>query len=185
MSEAGFVPLVDSVPESPDFFQIWDGAPHQANAGPIDEYARGLAEGQQLAETAFAEERKRLLALIAAADALQPVEPETVRDLIFETVDRLVREIVGTAPVDPDLFRKQIDEAVHLAGPLGEAAILRLSPDDAKLLERADIRVRIVPDARLSRGTLRLETDIGAIEHGRAVQLEALNLHLGIGGDGQ
>ncbi|MBK6707402.1 MAG: flagellar biosynthetic protein [Sphingomonadales bacterium] len=181
MSEAGFVPLVDPASEASGSFRIWAEPVGRITEEPADQYARGLAEGQMLAETAFAEERGRLLALVAAANALQPLEPEAVRRLICTTVERLVREIAGAAPIDPDHLRHQVDEATQLAGNSGNDAVLRLSPEDAALLADADIHLPIIPDALLPPGTLRLESDTCTIEHGRAVQLEALGLQLGHG----
>lgn len=185
MSEAGFVPLVDAATETPDAFQPWTESLAGAKAAPVDEFERGLAEGQALAEAAFAEERKRLQALIAAADALQPLEPEVLRNLISITVERLVREIVGGAPVDPELLREQVDEAIQFAGTVGSDAVLRLAPDDVALFDGVELGFPIVADTQLTPGTLRLETHAGTAEHGRAVQLEALRMQLGVSGDGQ
>lgn len=183
MSEPAFVPLFETSTDSSGTFQLWTAEPAGAKTDPVDEFERGLAEGQLLAETAFAEERRRLQALVAAANALQPVEPETVRKLICETVDRLVREIVGVTPVDIELLRKQVDEAVTFAGPIAVDAILKLSPDDAMLFEGAELGLPFVADMRVMRGTLRLESPSGTVEHGRMVQLEALRQQLGIAED--
>jgi len=180
MSEAKFVPLVDTASGTSDGFRNWAEPVAGASASPADPYALGLAEGQLLAEAAFAEERRRLLVLVAAANALQPIEPEAVRTLICEAVNRLVREIVGATPVDADHLHRQVEEASELAGTTGTARVLRLSPQDVALLEGAGIKLPIVPDAALTPGTLRVETDGCTVEHGRDVQLEALSLQLGL-----
>lgn len=184
MSEAGFVPLVDAATETPDAFQPWAEPVPSTKAAPVDEFERGLAEGQALTEAGFVQERRRLQALIAAADALQPVEPETLRNLIGSTVERLVREIVGATPIDPQLLGRQIDEAIQFAGSAGSDAVLRLAPDDVALLDGTDCPLPIVADTQLTPGTLRLETQAGTVEHGRKVQLEALRRQLGVTGDG-
>lgn len=183
MSEAGFVPLVDAATEASDGFRNWAEPVARASAPPADPYALGLAEGQSLAQTAFAEERLRLQALVAAANALQPVEPEAVRTLICQTVDRLVREIVGATPVNTDHLHRQVEEATELAGTTGAGTVLRLSPQDAALLEGVGIKLPIVPDVQLPPGTLRVEAETCTFEHGRAVQLEVLGLQLGLAED--
>ncbi len=184
MSEAGFVPLVETATETPDAFRLWATPLASTKTAPIDEFERGLAEGQALAEAAFSEERRRLQALVAAADALQPIEPEKLRDLICTTVERLVGEIVGTTPIDPELLRGQVDEAIQFAETVGSDAVLRLAPEDVALLDGTDCPLPIVADTQLTPGTLRLETQAGTVEHGRKVQLEALRLQLGVTGDG-
>lgn len=183
MSEPGFTPLVEALSGVEDAFQPWAGSafiPQRAPEPQIDEYARGLADGQQLAATAFAQERARLQQLIAAAQALQPVEPEAVRELILSAVDRLVREIVGAAPVDPDMLRQQVDDAIEFAGPIEAGAMLRLSPGDLALLDGVQLPVEMRADPALPAGTLRIDTEHGSIEHGRAPRLEALRLQLGL-----
>lgn len=185
MSETAFLPLFESPTDGSGTFQLWTADPADAKTDPVDEFKRGLAEGQWLSETAFAEERRHLQALVAAANALQPVEPEAVRKLICETVDRLVREIVGVTPVDFELLRKQVDEAVTFAGPIAVDAVLKLSPDDAASFKGADLGLPVVADMRVARGTLRLESPSGTVEHGRTVQIESLRQQLGIAEDEQ
>lgn len=187
MSEAGFIPLVDTMAGAADSFQPWIGPgfiPERAPAARIDEYARGLAEGQQLAETAFAQERECLQQLVAAAQALQPAEPGTIRDLIAITVDRLVREIIGASPVDPDMLRSQIDAAIAFAGPIDPGATLRLCPADLALLEGVPLPIAALADPALPPGTLCLDTARGMIEHGRGPALDAIGLQLGLSADG-
>jgi flagellar assembly protein FliH len=180
MSEPAFVPLVDRASETFDGFRSWAEPVASSSSPPADPYALGLAEGQLLAETAFAEERGRLLALVAAANALQPVEPEAVRTLIYGTVNRLVREIVGATPVDADHLHRQVEEAIRFVGASGADGVIHLSPEDISLLAHANFKLPIVPDAALTPGTLRVESDGCTVEHGRAVQLEALGLQLGL-----
>lgn len=159
MSDKGFTPLADALSGAADLFQPWIGPafiPEQAPKPPIDEYARGLAEGQQLAEAAFEQERARLQQLIATAQALQPVEPEALRNLVATTVERLVREIAGAAPVDPERLRQQIDEAIECAGPAEAGMVLRLAPDDLALLDGAKLPIATLADPALPAGTLRI-----------------------------
>ncbi|MFN3748570.1 MAG: flagellar biosynthetic protein [Sphingorhabdus sp.] len=182
MSEPGFIPLMREPCDDTTRFQAWgDPAPFVATSAPsVDEYARGLHDGQQLAETAFGEERQRLQRLVAAAQALQPVDADAVRTLILSTVGRLVGEIVATAPVDKVELEDKIDALIEQAGILDQKAILWLAPDDFALMEGASLAVSIAADAALMPGTLRLETPDGEFEHGRAIQLEKLHDALGM-----
>src|SRR3546814_20326172 len=78
---------------------VFEAEPALPEAEPAeDPFARGLAEGQRLAEAAFVAERHRLLALNAATDALQDEPSEELAALIAETVERPVRQIVSTRP---------------------------------------------------------------------------------------
>ena len=144
-----------------------------------DPFALGLAEGQRLAETGFAVERGQLLALIAGAEALQDEPSEELAQLIAETVERLVRQIVVNAPIDADWLKEQADVAAALVAEADKARTLWVHPQDAALLIDADMRLPVEADASMQRGTVRVETSAGWIEHGRAVYLNELRAALG------
>jgi flagellar assembly protein FliH len=157
-----------------------------APAGPEladDPFALGLAEGQRLAEAAYAAERHQLLALIAGAEALQDEPSEELAQLIAETVERLVHQIIGEAPIDAALLKEQAEAAAALVGEADKARTLWVHPHDAALLVDADIRLPIETDAAMMRGTVRIESSAGWIEHGRAVYLGELGASLGRGGE--
>lgn len=144
-----------------------------------DPFAQGLAEGQRLAQAGFAAERGQLLALVAGAEALQDEPSEELAQLIAETVERLVRQIVVTAPIDAEWLKDQADIAAALVAEADKARTLWVHPQDAALLIDADIRLPIAADAAMLRGTVRIETSAGWIEHGRAVYLNELRAALG------
>jgi flagellar assembly protein FliH len=144
-----------------------------------DPFALGLAEGQRLAETAFAVERGQLLALVAAAEALQDEPSEELAQLIAETVERLVRQIVDTAPIDAEWLKAQAETAAAMVAEADKARTLWVHPADAVLLMDAPIALPIEADPSMIRGTVRIETSAGWIEHGRAVYLTELRAALG------
>lgn len=144
-----------------------------------DPYALGLAEGQRLAEAAFAPERHRLLALIAASEALQDEPSEELAQLIAETVERLVRQIVETAPIDAEWLKAQADVAAAMVAEADKARTLWVHPDDAALLVDCPLALPVAADPAMVRGTVRIETSAGWIEHGRAVYLDELRAALG------
>lgn len=146
-----------------------------------DPFARGLAEGQRIAEAAFVAERHQLLALLAGAEALQDEPSEELAQLIAETVERLVRQIVATAPIDADWLKAQAETAAAMVADADKARTLWVHPDDAALLADCPLTLGIESDPAMVRGTIRLETSTGWIEHGRAVYLDELRAALGTG----
>ena len=148
-----------------------------------DPFARGLAEGQRVAEAAFAVERQHLLALIAGAEALQDEPSEELAQLIAETVERLVRQIVEAAPIDAAWLRAQAETAAALVADADKARTLWVHPEDAALLADSPLALPIAADPSMMRGTVRIETSAGWIEHGRAVHLAELRAALGSEGE--
>lgn len=146
-----------------------------------DPFARGLAEGQRLAEAAFVPERHQLLALLAGAEALQDEPSEELAQLIAETVERLVRQIVATAPIDAEWLQAQAQTAAAMVADADKARTLWVHPDDAALLADCPLTLALESDPAMMRGTIRLETSSGWIEHGRAVYLDELRTALGTG----
>lgn len=153
-------------------------APVVAEPGE-DPFEKGLAEGQRLAEAGFAVERGQLLALVAGAEALQDEPSEELAQLIAETVERLVRQIVADAPIDAMWLKDQAETAAALVSEADKARTLWVHPQDAALLMDADIRLPVAADPSMMRGTVRVETSAGWIEHGRAVYLNELRAALG------
>lgn len=146
-----------------------------------DPFALGLAEGQRLAEAAFVAERHQLLALLAGAEALQDEPSEELAQLIAETVERLVRQIVANAPIDAAWLQEQAETAAAMVADADKARTLWVHPDDAALLAECPLSLALESDPAMMRGTVRLETSSGWIEHGRAVYLDELRAALGTG----
>ncbi|HET6522956.1 FliH/SctL family protein [Sphingopyxis sp.] len=144
-----------------------------------DPFALGLAEGQRLAEAAFVAERHQLLALLAGAEALQDEPSEELAQLIATTVERLVRQIVATAPIDAEWLQAQVETAAAMIADADKARTLWVHPDDAALLADCPLSMAVESDTAMMRGTVRIETSTGWIEHGRAVYLEELRAALG------
>jgi flagellar assembly protein FliH len=144
-----------------------------------DPFALGLAEGQRVAEAAFAVERSQLLALVAGAEALQDEPSEELAQLIAETVERLVRQIVDNAAIDAEWLQGQAETAAAMVAEADKARTLWVNPADAVLLMDAPIALPIEADPSMVRGTVRIETSAGWIEHGRAVYLNELRAALG------
>jgi flagellar assembly protein FliH len=186
--ETGFAPvtLADAMARSSGFRPLSFGAGvreaeiiPESPADVDDPFARGLAEGQRIAEAAFVAERHQLLALLAGAEALQDEPSEELAQLIADTVERLVRQIVASAPIDADWLQAQAETAAAMVADADKARTLWVHPDDAALLEGCPLTLAIESDAAMIRGTVRIETSTGWIEHGRAVYLDELRAALG------
>lgn len=174
--DGGFRPLSFGAPRATEAAPLAAAAPNEATDDP---FARGLAEGQRLAEAGFLAERHQLLALLANTEALQDEPSEELAQLIAETVERLVRQVVETAPIDADWLQAQAATAAAMVAEADKARTLWVNPADAVLLADSDIMLAIEPDASMARGTIRIETSAGWIEHGRAVYLNELRAALG------
>ena len=90
-------------------------------AAIVDEYARGLADGQQLAATAFTSEKDALLALVSSAQALKPEAGPELSALLRETIVRLVGQICDRITIDADFLEAQIARAVAEVGRLASS----------------------------------------------------------------
>ena len=175
--DGGFRPLQFGQPRSAPLTPVAEAAAEPAD----DPFSRGLAEGQRLAEAAFAVERQQLLAMVAAAEALQDEPSEELAQLIADTVERLVRQIVASAPIDAEWLQAQAETAAAMVADADKARTLWVHPEDAALLADCPLTLAIESDAAMMRGTVRLETSTGWIEHGRAVYLDELRAALGTG----
>ncbi len=145
-----------------------------------DPYARGLADGQELAAIAFAEERLHLRALLNAAENLQAEPSEELAQLIGETVFRLVRQIVETAPVDADWLQAQAQKAADSISECDAARTAWLHPDDIALIDIATFPLPVMADPAAQRGAIRIDCSAGWVEHGRGNYLDALRVALSL-----
>ena len=145
-----------------------------------DPYALGLADGQELAATAFAEERLQLHALLNATENLQAEPSEELAQLIGETVFSLVRQIVETAPVDADWLHAQAQKAACSISKCDSARTAWLHPDDAALIDTQTFPLPVMADPAAKRGSIRIDCSAGWVEHGRSNYLDALRVALSL-----
>lgn len=187
MSEFQAVRLTGARP-LPGFRPLWRAAPEGAPAAAPapeaadDVRALGYRQGFADAEQAFADDRARMAALLAACAALQPEPSEELALLIAETVERLVRLTAGEAAVDTGLLLARARRAAALIAETDSARTLHLHPDDLALLEPTDLPLETVADPAVDRGSLRIEDSTGWVEDGVAIYLEALREQLGLEG---
>ena len=149
-----------------------------AEALLADAFARGFDEGRRSAELELAADRDALIKLAEKLEVLQPEPTNALALLLAETVDRLVRQIVGSVAVDGALLTARAEAAAALIGNEIAPARLRLNPEDLPLVDGARIPVALVADADVERGGLVLETGEGWIEDGPSVRLDRLRAEL-------
>lgn len=159
---------------------VWSNADHDPSPvlNPTDArtaaFSEGFEEGVKAAEQAFNEERA---ALIALAQSLETLKPEPSRELgllLAETVDRLVRQIVGDVTINRETLLERATAAAEIVSDQAGAMRLKLHPDDLERLSDAQLNLNMVPDPHLAPGALILETGDGWVEDGPEVRLDRL-----------
>ena len=141
-------------------------------------FAQGFDEGRRSAEVESAADREAITKLAENLEVLRPEPTNTLALLLAETVDRLVRQIVGSVTVDGELLMTRAEAAAALIGNECAPARLRLNPNDLPLIDAARIPVPLIADEMVERGSLVLETGQGWIEDGPAVRLDRLRTEL-------
>jgi flagellar assembly protein FliH len=150
-----------------------------------DSYQQGFAEGQNIAEAAFAVERLQLLRLIASAEAIRPEDSAETEYLLGNAIRIIVANIVGDVTFCPDLLAKQVAEAVGAATEADQARTICLHPDDLELLAESPLPLACKPDPELPPGGFRIECSAGWIQHGPAFALKRLERLLAVTGDAE
>jgi len=145
---------------------------------PADPYELGIAEGRRVAGLEYAAERDAMARLAESLEVLRPEPTNALALLLAETVDRLVREVIGQVEIDPMMLLERAKAAAALIGENVEPSRLCVHPDDAELLAPAALDIAIVADPTLQRGTIVLETGHGWVEDGPVVRLERLRAEL-------
>lgn len=148
----------------------------EAGAEPaeLDAFTQGFEEGRRTVELELADEREALARLAESLDCLRPEPTGALAALLAETVERLVRQIVGEVEIDAALLVRRTEAAAQLIGEEVAPAKLRVHPDDVETLSAARLAVAVSADETLTRGTIRLETAEGWLEDGPEVRLDRL-----------
>ena len=146
---------------------ILEQARMEAFAQGFDEGCRVIGDGQ----AAEAEARNRLA---EALELLTPAPSGMLSTMLSATVVRLVEQIVGEVEIDIDRLVQRCDTVAAFIEENDAKGALHLHPDDIALLEGEVIGVKLVPDAAMHRGCVRLETADGWVEDGPDVRLSRL-----------
>jgi flagellar assembly protein FliH len=132
---------------------------------------KGEAEGRTSAEQALAAEAESLKQLMSAlTEPLAQMEEEVEKELVtlaMTVAKHLVRRELKT---DPGQIVAVVREALALLPAAQRSVTLLLHPQDAELvrralhLDQARVAWQIVEDPTLSRGGLRVETEVSRID---------------------
>jgi Flagellar biosynthesis/type III secretory pathway protein len=137
-------------------------------------FTEGFEEGRRAVEELVADERAAIAQMFASLESLKPEPSQGLAMLLSETVERLVKQIMGEVAIDRATLAARAQSAAEMIGDLAGTLRLRVNPQDADLLSDAAIAIPIVGDSHLHRGTILLETDEGWIEDGPEARLEQL-----------
>jgi flagellar assembly protein FliH len=163
----------------PDFEEEDEDEQHIQPIDPIGAaYIQGLTDGRATAEKEVAAERAALVTLCESLDALQPEPPHELGAMLAETVERLVRQIVGEVALDTGMLRARALNAATIIAEEASPAKMRLNPADFERLKDTRLPVELVADSHVGVGTVRLETAEGWIEDGPEVGIEKLRIAL-------
>lgn len=176
--ETAFRPRASAGDVSNDFAPTGFAEEPEVPQAPADPYELGIAEGRRVSALEYAAERDAIARLAESLDLLRPEPTNALALLLAETVDRLVREVIGQVEIDPMVLLERAKEAAALIGENIEPSKLRVHPDDVAVLAPAKLDIPVESDSSLDRGSIVLETGHGWIEDGAAVRLERLRAEL-------
>lgn len=175
----GFVPWRADRPT----FVAWTAepvAPQPDPPPPLDKAAfqAGFAAGAASVTEDLAVERAALARLAESLAALKPEPAGPLALLLVETVDRLVRQLVGEVAIDPTVLLSRAHAAAALVAEEARPSAVRLNPGDLARLDAAALPVAMVGDAGVAPGAVLLETGEGWIEDSLAQRLDAFRASL-------
>jgi flagellar assembly protein FliH len=150
------------------------GADQTEAALHAEVFARGFEEGRRTVELELADERAAVARFAESLEALRPEPHAALAAVLAETVERLVRQIVGGVEIDAALFANRAAEAAALVADEIQPSSLVVHPDDMPLLKEARIPLELASDDNMERGSFRIECAGGWIEDGRSVRLDRL-----------
>ncbi len=130
-------------------------------------YAEGEAAGRASAGAEAAEHAARQRALRLNFRSLDEAATSLLAEDLAATVMALAQGVLGEAAIDRDGLLARCHAAAKRIGGAAESLALHLHPEDVAMLgEKALADWRIVADAGLGRGSLRIEGPDGSVGDG-------------------
>jgi flagellar assembly protein FliH len=155
----------------------------QQPSGFVDPIATAKAAGYDegvaaaMAQVAANATRDRALIdrLVAAINDDRRIDRDRLAGHLRQTVTQLVRQMVGEAGVDADLFNRRVALAAGMLADDAESAVLRLNPEDMTLVDgHLPANIFAAGDAKVERGHFVLESAATIVEDGPGLWLEQL-----------
>ena len=143
-------------------------------------YAAGSAEASAVA-AADAEDNARAHAAITLSFARLDLQmAEDLRQKLLITVEALCEAAIAPLALDKAALAVRVERAAAMLARADDERVLRLHPDDFKLVARhLPAGLEVLPDPALERGALRVETASGGVEDGPEHWRRAISEALG------
>lgn len=158
---------------------VHDSAPAMTDEDIIEQvrmeaFAQGFDEGCRVVGDAAAADADARARLAQALELLSPAPSGMLSTMLSATVVRLVEQIVGEVEIDIERLVQRCDTVAAFIEDNDEKGALHLHPEDIAMLEGEAVGVKLVADAAMHRGCVRLETADGWVEDGPDVRLSRL-----------
>ncbi|MGE4321575.1 MAG: FliH/SctL family protein [Sphingobium sp.] len=140
----------------------------------IDAFTMGFDEGCKVTGEAMEADAQARRQLAETLELLAPAPSGMLSTMLSATVVRLVEQIVGEVEIDAERLLQRCQSVAAFIEDAQADGALHLHPDDVALVEGQAIAVRLVADAGMKRGCVRLETADGWVEDGPDVRLSRL-----------
>lgn len=138
-------------------------------------YLAGLTEVRAEAEMATAEQVAVLERLQFSLGQLDAQMQEQLRDRLIAAISALCEATLAPLALDRDALLRRIDKACAMLTRADDDKVLRLHPEDFKLIaNNLPQTLAVNEDNSLERGTLRVETGSGGVEDGPATWRQAI-----------
>lgn len=137
-------------------------------------FALGFDQGRRATGDAMAADMQARQKLTESLEMLAPAPSGMLSTMLSATVVRLVEQIVGEVEIDIERLLQRCDTVAAFIEDNDDKSALHLHPQDIALLEGEEVGVKLVADAAMQRGCVRLETADGWVEDGPDVRLARL-----------
>lgn len=144
----------------------------------LEGFTLGFDEGCRVTREAAAADSDAIHRLAQALELLAPAPSGTLSTMLSAAVVRLVGQIVGEVEIDPTMLQARCDAVAAMIDDGEAKSALHLHPDDVPLVDHAGLGVKVVADAQMKRGCVRLDTADGWVEDGPDVRLSRLHAML-------
>jgi flagellar assembly protein FliH len=140
-----------------------------------DGFAAGLSAAESEVQERAVVEGQAREALALSIARLDHDLQEELRLRLRDTVAALCEAAIAPLAIDETALMRRIEKAVSMLARADDERIIRLHPEDIGMLSsQMSMDWQIVPDSKLERGALRVESTNGGIEDGPAVWRRAI-----------
>lgn len=138
-------------------------------------YDEGMAAALAQAAATMDSDRALIEGLVAAINDDRRIDRDRLAGHLRQTVLHLVKQMVGEAEIDGELLNRRVAMAAGMLADDAESAVLRLHPEDMKLVEgRLPENIFAAGDLAVERGHFVLESAATIVEDGPDLWVEQL-----------